>query len=112
MAIIAWLMGALFVFFSLLYVLFHESQLLRFFTPRVYAYIVALFAALMCYELAIRHLIGRWLEQGRSIPAVLRYLNAFVETSTPSIAILLVSREINPVYVLQSAAGFLYAIFI
>jgi adenylate cyclase len=112
MAILAWLMGALFVFFSLMYLLFHESQLLRFLTPRVYAYLVAMFAALMCYELAIRHLISSWLERGGRIPPALRYVNALVETSTPSIAILLVSREINPVYVLQSAAGFLYAIFI
>jgi adenylate cyclase len=39
-------------------------------------------------------------------------LNAFVETSVPSILIVLVGREINPVYVLQSAASLLYGVFI
>ena len=39
-------------------------------------------------------------------------MNAFVETSVPSIVIFLVAREINPVYVLQSASSLLYAVFI
>jgi adenylate cyclase len=46
------------------------------------------------------------------VPDALRYLNAFVETSVPSILILLVSREINPQFVLQSPLGLLYAVFI
>jgi adenylate cyclase len=46
------------------------------------------------------------------VPSALRYLNAFVETSVPTILIVLVSREINPVYVLQSASSLLYAVFI
>jgi endonuclease III len=71
-----------------------------------------IFLGMEDYELAIRHVIGRWLEQGRSVPGALRYLNAFVETSVPTILIVLVSREINPVYVLQSASSLLYAVFI
>ena len=40
------------------------------------------------------------------------FLNAFVETSVPSILILLGSRQVDPVYPLQSAATSLYAVFI
>ena len=112
MAILAGLLGVLIVFYSLGYALFRTGDQLRFLTPAVFIYIIAVIALLLCYELAIRYLFGRWLRRGRGAPAALRYLNAFVETSVPSILILLVSREINPLYVLQSPLGLLYAVFI
>ena len=112
MAILAGLLGALIAFYGLAYALSRDNYLLRFLTPAVFLYIFVLIALLLCYELALRHLIGRWLRRGKSVPAALRYLNAFVETSVPSILILLVSREINPLYVLQSPLSFLYAVFI
>ena len=112
MAILAGLLGALLVFYGLGYALFRKDYLLRFLTPAAFFYIIAVIALLFCYELAIRHLIGRWLRRGKSVPGALRYLNAFVETSVPSILILLVSRELNPVYVLQSPLSLLYAVFI
>ncbi len=113
MAILAGLLGVLIVFYGLGYMLLrNDYPLLRFLTPAVFLYIIAVIALLFCYELAIRDLIGRWLRRGRGVPGALRYLNAFVETSVPSILILLVSREINPQYVLQSPLGLLYAVFI
>jgi len=112
MAILAGLIGALIVFFGLLYALFRDEYQQIFNRPKALNHAGALFALLLCYELGIRHLIGRWLRQGRAVPNVLRYLNAFVETSVPSIVIFLVAREINPVYVLQSASSLLYAVFI
>jgi adenylate cyclase len=39
-------------------------------------------------------------------------LNAFVETSIPSILIVIASRQVDPVYPLQSAAAYLYPVFI
>ena len=111
MAILAGLLGVIIVFYSLGYA-FHKDDLLRFLTPAVFVYIIAVVALLLCYELGIRYLFGRWLLRGRGVPVALRYLNAFVETSVPSILILLVSREINPLYVLQSPLGHLYAVFI
>jgi adenylate cyclase len=112
MAILAGLLGVLLAFYGLAYVQFRNDYLLRFLTPAAFFYIIAVIALLLCYELAIRYLLGRWLRRGRSVPGALRYLNAFVETSVPSILILLVSREINPQYVLQSPLGLLYAVFI
>jgi adenylate cyclase len=112
MAILAGLLGVVIVSFGLFYPLLHKDYLQRFFTPAAFFYIIAVMALLLCYELAIRHLIGRWLRRPRGMPSALRYLNAFVETSVPSVLMLLVSREINPVYVLHSAAGLLYAVFI
>jgi len=73
---------------------------------------VAVFVLLAGYELAIRQVIGRRLEQGKSLPRRLRFLNAFVETSVPSILILLGSRQVDSIYPLESAAAWLYAVFI
>jgi adenylate cyclase len=112
MAILAALLGVLIVFYGMGYALFRESYRLRFLPPAVFFYIIAVIAALLCYELAIRYLLGRWLSRGKGVPGALRYLNAFIETSVPSILILLASREINPQYVLQSPLGLLYAVFI
>ena len=112
MAILAALLGVLLMFYGMGYALFRENYLLRFLTPAAFFYIIAVIAALLCYELAIRTLLGHWLHRGKGVPGALRYLNAFIETSVPSILMLLVSREINPQYVLQSPLGFLYAVFI
>jgi adenylate cyclase len=112
MAIMAGLLGVLIVFYGLGYALFRKDNLLRFLTPAVFLYIIAVIALLLCYELALRHVFGRWLRRGNGVPDAFRYLNAFVETSVPSILILLVSREINPQYVLQSPLSLLYAVFI
>jgi adenylate cyclase len=112
MAILAGLLGVLLVFFVLLFALFRDDYQQMFGRPRAFFLAGILFVLLLCYELGIRHLIGRWLRQGRGVPVVLRYLNAFIETSVPSILIVLVAREINPLYVLQSASSLFYAVFI
>jgi adenylate cyclase len=74
--------------------------------------VVAVFALLACYELTIRQILGRRLEQGKTLPRRLRFLNAFVETSVPSIVMLLGSRQVDPVYPLESAAAYMYPVFI
>lgn len=112
MAILAGLLGALIVFFGLMFALFREEYQQIFSRPKAFNQAGAMLALLLCYELGIRHLIGRWLAQGRSVPGALRYLNAFVETSVPTILIVLVARETDPMYVLQSASSLLYAVFI
>jgi adenylate cyclase len=112
MAILAGLLGVLIVFSGLMYALFREDYQQVFSSPRAFFHAGTVFALLFCYELAIRHLIGRWLGQGRSVPSALRYLNAFVETSVPTILMFLIAREIDPVYVLQSGSSLLYSVFI
>lgn len=112
MAILAGLLGVLLVIAVLMFALFRDDYRRHFSTPRAFFHIGAVLALLLCYELAVRHLIGRWLRRGAGVPLALRYVNAFVETSVPTVIIVLVARETNPVYVLQSAGGFLYAVFI
>jgi adenylate cyclase len=112
MAILAGVLGALIALTGLMFALFRDDYRHQFSTPRPAITMVLILALLLGYELAIRELIGRRLRQGRGLPAALRYLNAFIETSVPSILIVVVAREIDPAFVLQSAAGFLYAVFI
>jgi len=112
MAILAGLLGALVAVFGLLYTVFHDIYVQRFVTDAAFNSMFAVICLLAAYELAVRYRIGRWLTQGRGVPGALRYVNAFVETSVPSVLMYLVARETNPVHVMQSAAGFLYAVFI
>lgn len=112
MAILAGVLGALIALTGLMFALFRDDYRHQFSTPRPAITMVLILVLLLGYELAIRELIGRRLRQGRGLPAALRYLNAFIETSVPSILIVVVAREIDPAFVLQSAAGFLYAVFI
>src|SRR5262245_2712842 len=74
--------------------------------------VVAVFVLLASYELVIRQVVGRRLEQGKTLPRRLRFLNALVETSVPSCLILLGSRQVDPVYPLESAAAHMYPVFI
>ena len=69
MAILAGLLGVLLVFYGLGYALFRKDYpMFRFLTPAAFFYIIAVIALLLCYELAIRYLIGRWLRRGRGVP--------------------------------------------
>ena len=112
MAILAGLLGVLMVFFAALFALFHDVYRLRFGTPAAIVYLLSILALLLGYELVLRHVVGLLMRRGRSVPNALRYLNAFVETSVPSLLIVLVARETNPVQVLQSATVLLYSVFI
>ena len=112
MAILAGLLGSVAVFFPL-FAFSHRAYYLETFgSPAAGITIVSVCAALVAYELLIRRVLGRWLEGGRPLPPALRYLNALVETSMPTILLALVSRHIDPVYALQGPGAYFYAIFI
>ena len=112
MAVLAAMVAALLAVFILLYLLYREDYERQFATRMAFVHLGAAMLALPGYELTIRHVIGRLLRQGNHIPEPLRYVNAFVETSFPSILIFLLARQTNPVHVLQSAAVLLYGVFI
>ncbi len=111
MLILAGLSGSLAVLFPALALVARQNDARVFRTAWVLQVLVVL-VVLACYELAIRHVIGRRLEQGKTVPRGLRFLNAFVETSVPSVLIVIGSRQVDPVYPLQSAAAWLYPVFI
>ena len=110
--ILAGLVAALMLAIAALYLQFHDSYQQFFSGPRAMRRTAIILGVLLVYELTIYHVIGRRLRQGKTLPQPLRYLNAFVETSVPSLVILAAARETNPMYVLQSGAALLYGVFI
>jgi len=111
MAVLAGVLAALLAVFALLSALYQEDYH-QLGMSGLFVKAGAAMLALLGYELAVRQVIGRWLREGRRIPEPLRYLNAFVETSFPTLLILLFARHTNPQYVLQGAAVLLYGVFI
>jgi adenylate cyclase len=112
MAILAGVLATVVVTFPVFALSQRAYYLETFGSPAAGVKIVLACAALVCYELFVRAIVGWRLERGRLLPPALRYWNAFVETSMPSILIALVSRHVDPVYVLQGPGPFFYAIFI
>ena len=111
MAVLAGVLAALLAVFALLSALYQEDYH-QLGMSGLFVKAGAAMLALLGYELAVRQVIGRWLREGKRIPEPLRYLNAFVETSFPTLLILLFARHTNPQYVLQGAAVLLYGVFI
>ena len=115
-AVLVWILGAMIAFFALGYALFREQyreQYRVFFaTPAAGIYLLAILALLLCHEVAILRVLGRRPASDAGVPAMLRYLNAFIEASVPSVIILAAASEVSPVFVLQSGAILLYAVFI
>jgi hypothetical protein len=106
MLILAGLSGSLVILVPALVLVFRQDYA-RILGTEWAVQVVVVLVLLASYELAIRQIVGRQLEQGKTLPRWLRFFSAFVETSVPSILILLGSRQVDPVYPLQSAATYL-----
>ncbi len=111
MAVLAGIFGVLMIVFPLVAAIFHDDYVFYVGAHGV-RYAAGLSAALVCYELLIRYLFGRRLRLGSIPPGNMRFVNALIETSVPTILIVLVAQIADPVRVLQGPASFLYAIFI
>ncbi|HEX7054559.1 MAG TPA: adenylate/guanylate cyclase domain-containing protein [Burkholderiales bacterium] len=112
MAILAGLFGALALLFPLLVLAFREYYLSLFGSYRIVARVALACLGLVAYELAVRAVVARRLARGGVPPQALRYLNALVETSIPTLFVALAARDIPPVYALEGPPAFLYAVFI
>ena len=67
---------------------------------------------LVLYELVLRYMLGRLLQSNRRAPLPLRYVNAWLETTIPTLAIILFAQRLEPMYALVSVAPFVYFLFI
>jgi len=112
MAILAWILALLMILLPLFAFVFHEDYLSNFGSMGMVGYAVGVAAALVTYELLVRAILGRLLAAGRMPSPLLRFWNAFIETSTPTAVMLMMGQYANPVAVLQGPAAFLYAVFI
>lgn len=67
---------------------------------------------LIGYLVAQRALLGRFIRQGRKAPAFYRYVTAFVETSCPTVEIVLAASYADPVAALSAVPAFVYPLFV
>jgi adenylate cyclase len=112
MAILAGLFAAISVLFPLLVLLFREQYFDLFGSHRFAVRIVVACLCLVAMELVAREVIRRRLARGAMPPQWLRYWNALVETSIPTLFIVLAARDVPPAYALEGPPGYLYAVFI
>ena len=74
--------------------------------------VYVIFGGNVCYLIAERIVIGRLIErQQRPFPA-LKYVSAFVETSIPTLGMMVGSTFLGPIYTLFTPAAFIYPLFI
>ncbi|WP_347252099.1 adenylate/guanylate cyclase domain-containing protein [Legionella sp.] len=69
-------------------------------------------ATVSLYFLLVRKIICQYLKQKKIMPNFLRYLNAFIEVSIPSIGIIFFSKFQTPAYVLLMPPVLIYFLFI
>jgi adenylate cyclase len=111
-AVLAAIFAVLMVAFPLVAWIFHDDYRRYFSSYATLGWATGVTGALVAYELLVRYLLGRMLERGAAPPAALRFWNALIETSVPTLLMVLVARELDPHIVLQGPPVFLYAVFI
>lgn len=77
-----------------------------------WAWMMLLYAAMIAYELALRAGIGRFIRQRRQPATALRFLNAFLETSMPTLMLFMAASFLGARDALGSPAFLLYFFFI
>ena len=73
---------------------------------------MAIYGAVVAYELTLRAGLGWLLDNRRELPVFLRYLNAFLETSIPTVMLFIAVSLMGPRDALSSPAFLLYFFFI
>jgi len=112
MAMLAAVFGVLAIVFPVVAWTFREDYERAFRSNATLGSLMAVTLAFVAYWLLVRRLLARMLARGVTPPSALRYLNALVETSVPSLFMLIAFRDIDPATVLQGPPVFLYGIFI
>ncbi len=112
MALLAGVFALLVIVFPLVAWIFREDYERAFSSHATLGRLMAIAIASVAYWLLVRSLLARLLARGATPPAALRYVNAFAETSVPSLFMLIAIREVDPAVVLQGPPVFLYGIFI
>ncbi|MGE3539225.1 MAG: adenylate/guanylate cyclase domain-containing protein [Candidatus Tectimicrobiota bacterium] len=69
---------------------------------------LALTGGLALYEVWVYVMLGRWLRRQQRCPRLLHYWNALLETSLPSLSMIVFARSLEPVYTLISLAPYVY----
>jgi adenylate cyclase len=81
------------------------------FSSFIFTFLIIFTVTLLCLVLE-RLAITRLIKQQKRANPLLQYVSAFVETSIPSIALLVTAQFLGPVYSLFTPAPFVYALII
>jgi adenylate cyclase len=112
MAALAAVFGLLAIVFPLVAWIFHDEYERVFRSYATLGSIIATALALVAYWLLVRALLARFLARGVTPAAAMRYLNALIETSVPSLIMLIAIRDVDPALVLQGPPVLLFGVFI
>ncbi len=110
--ILAGLLGfvviALLILFS-----FFQKEYEQLFKDNQAIYTLLIFILIIiAYELVVRYFLGKRAVTHKNPPVFLRYLNAFLETSMPTILLIIVIHMSDQVLILQGPAVLTYFLFI
>jgi len=75
-------------------------------------WLVLILAFFSIRSLLVRNIWSRWFKKGKKLPEILRYFNATLEVSIPTIAILVMGINYHSVALLHTPIIFLYFVFI
>ena len=75
-------------------------------------YVWAGYAGFVLFEASVLALVSRQLKRDRDVPQARRYLGAFIETSLPSLVLVVHMNNMGAVQALGFVAPFLYFVFI
>ncbi len=98
--------------YILLVFIFNPEYILIFRKSNAAIWITIIICILIIYEALLRLFFKRLIERRLTPPVMMRYANAFWETTIPAFFIIIVSGTVNPFYVLNSPAPFAFFIFI
>ncbi len=75
-------------------------------------WLAILLYAVAAYEFVLQLVIGIRIRRSKPVPSGLRFLNAVVEITVPSLGIIILSQSVHPLFALVSPFAALYFIFI
>ena len=112
MAALAAVFALLSIVFPVFAWTFREEYQRTFSSYATIAKLILVALAMVGYWLLARRVLARLLARGVTPRIEVRYLNGLIETSVPSLLILVAARDVDPVMVLQGPPVLLYAVFI
>ena len=110
--IIAAIFGIIITYLLFILVFFHDWFHQIFQGQNPLNWLVIVLAVFLIRSLLVRNIWSRWFKKGKKLPEILRYLNATLEISIPTIAILILGLNYPSVTLLHTPLEFLYFIFI
>jgi adenylate cyclase len=110
--ILLWIFIFLWIAYFLLLFVFRLDSVTVFKDSDAALWLTVILTLLIIYESGLRLFFLNLIRRKITPPRQMRFGNAFVETSIPTVMIIIISQSINPFFVLHGPAPFAYFFFI